>query len=291
MNIEKILDDASKLRIAVVGDRIIDRYLIGKVERISPEAPVQIVRLTQTRENEGGAGNVAENLRRLGVQVSTFYGKHVPIKTRVMADNHHLLRIDEEEEPYWMHWDEVDIGLGYGIENNKFDAVVVSDYNKGMCSDDVVSEVIGRCVNNNIPVIVDAKHNLGKYQEASLIKCNEHEWDSFVKYMDYTPEDYSPRQFMINFSVDDVVITHGRNGMSGFNHEMYRVEGHAINISDTCGAGDTATAVLAVMKILQWGLHEAMIVANIAASEVCRYPGVFPINKELLIKRFNEVML
>lgn len=290
MNIENILEQASKLRIAVVGDYITDRYLIGEVNRISPEAPVQVLDLKETRENPGGAGNVTANLRGLGVQVSEFYGKHKPIKTRVMAGNHHIIRIDDETEPYWMKWDEVEIGLGYGIMYDKFDAVVISDYGKGMVSTEVARQIIHQCYGrpNQIPVIVDAKRDFDKFGTASIIKCNNMEATQI--------EVGNFRNFATRFDVEHFVVTDGGNGISAVNQydQIIDAEGFHINICDTCGAGDTVTAVLAMMKCL-WrkgivtGIKPAIELANIAASEVCRHPGVKPINKELLIKRFNEV--
>lgn len=281
MDIHKILERASTLRIAVVGDLILDRYIIGDVNRISPEAPVPVVHLTHTRENPGGAGNVAENLKGLGCQVSFFHQPNPPIKTRVMSGNHHLLRIDDEDEPIWVRWDDIDIGLGYGLENNKYDIVILSDYSKGMLSAEVIREVIGRCKTHDIPVVVDSKHKLGDFIEASLVKCNKKEWDRFTT--------KSPYQYLGEYFVDDIVITDGPNGMEGYNHSHYNVDGLKINLNDSCGAGDTVISVLAVMKALKYGLNESIILANIAGSAVCMHPGVTPITKELLIKRFNEV--
>ena len=285
MILHQILEAASKLRIAVVGDQIIDRYILGTIDRISPEAPVPVLRMTQTKENRGGAGNVVENLRGLGVQVSEFFGKHVPVKTRVMSGNHHVIRIDDEEEPYWMKWDEVDIGLGYGIQHKKFDAVVISDYGKGMISEEVAKEIILKCQHHyahQTPVIVDAKKDFHRFHGASVIKCNNKEASEIKPWKNNFAEQFDAGYF---------VVTDGPHGISAVTpyDNIYDAKGFEISICDTCGAGDTVTAVLAIMKCLYPSIQDAIDLANIAASEVCRHPGVMPINKELLTKRFNEV--
>lgn len=294
MNLTEILSRASELRIAVVGDLITDRYIDGVIERISPEAPVPVLKITGTRENPGGAGNVVENLKGLGCQVSAFYGKHVPIKTRVMCGTHHIIRMDEEEQPYWMTYDEYDIGLDYGIMHKKYDCVVISDYSKGAISRDVTSKLIRACNDSGIPVVVDTKHNLNLMHHATLVKCNHKEWEAYFKQkINETPFDYLEQK-----DGHHLVVTSGGAGMqywtkNGDIQISGNMPAHPISICDTCGAGDTVIAVLAICiaqaKDMD-SLGDACELANIAASEVCQHPGVVAINKEALIKRFNEVM-
>lgn len=291
MNIHNILEQASKLRIAVVGDLIIDRYLLGDIERISPEAPVPVLNLKQTRENPGGAGNVAANLRGLGVQVSEFYGKHVPIKTRVMSGNHHVIRIDEEKEnPFLMEYDDYQMGLDYGIVNKKYDIVVISDYGKGAITTDVAEKLVEQCNKFHIPVVVDSKHNLHYYTGCTVVKCNKKEWDAFSK---NTVEAETPEKYLYYWNSERLVVTGGHLGMTFYDEfGMFLTKTLAIDVCDPCGAGDTVTAVLAIgvgLKPMFNSFLEVCEIANIAASEVCMHPGVQPITKELLIKRFNEV--
>lgn len=286
MNIQDILNRAFSLRIAVIGDLILDRYIDGVMERISPEAPVPVLRLTGTRENPGGAGNVVENLKGLGCEVSFFRGVHVPIKTRVMSGTHHIIRIDEEEQPEWMRWDDIDIGLGYGIEHQKFNCVVISDYNKGTISADVAKNVIELCRQHEIPIVVDTKHQQHIFQGASVLKCNRHEWDAYtkkqVKFLD-------TKFFMAFNDIDNLVITDGGRGMQyhgvwGGNELHGNILGLPVSISDSCGAGDTVTAVLAIMEALGEAMDDACELANQAAAYVCTQPGVYAIKKEDLIK-------
>lgn len=288
MNLPQILERASKLRIAVVGDLIIDKYIDGTIERISPEAPVSILLQKGTRQNPGGAGNVADNLKGLGVQVSEFYGNHVPVKTRVMAGNHHLIRIDEEEsEPYQMRYDDYNIGLDYGIHHNKYDCVVISDYGKGAITSNVTATLIKKCNDYNIPVIVDSKKDFYRFKGSTVLKCNTNEWKEEKRKM---PSMVEGHDLIESLSLEHFIITAGEMGLSLFyKYGGEGISGYPVNICDACGAGDTSIAVIAIMSAMKLSMLEACELANIAASEVCRWPGVKPITKELLIKRYNEV--
>lgn len=293
MNLTEILESAGQFRIAVVGDLIHDRYIDGTIDRISPEAPVPILRITGTRENPGGAGNVVENLKGLGCQVSFFYDSgNTIIKTRVMSGTHHILRMDDEEGPKWMRFDDIDIGLGYGIKNKKFDCVVLSDYNKGMISENVARNVLGMCAEEGVPVVVDAKFNLQQFYDAAIVKCNKKEWENWIEGMAAVTDD--AWSYLKPWRNENLVITNGDHGMTyhGYDGDLElsgNIAGHKTDICDACGAGDTVTAVLAIMTALKYPIDTACTLANIAASEVCRHPGVYAINKPALLKRYAEV--
>lgn len=295
MNLTKILERAGKLRIAVVGDLIHDRYIDGIVERISPEAPVPVLKITGTRENPGGAGNVVENLKSLGIYTSFFYDRdNTIIKTRVMSGTHHILRMDDEEStPKLVHWDDIDMNLGYGIQHKKFDCVIMSDYGKGMLNRGVASTIIRLCNENNIPTVVDTKYQQNIFFSATVLKCNKREWDHFRENRARSESEW---EFMKAADLTNLVITNGDHGMQyrGFDDDLElsgNVAGYKINICDTCGAGDTVTAILGMMAALGEPIGDACTLANIAASEVCRHPGVFSITKRDLNKRYTEVVL
>lgn len=289
IDINSFLREASKLRIAVVGDLILDRYIFGEVTRISPEAPVQILKITGTRENPGGAGNVVENLKGLGCEVSSFYGEGTPIKTRIMAGDHHLLRMDDEDAPKWMHWDDMnDIGLGYGVKSGKYNCVVISDYGKGTISSEVAVELINLCVENDVPIVVDSKQKLGMFTGATIVKCNIKEWAA--------QGIIGPFGWMKDHAIPNLIVTEGDKGMEYYGHDgslelSGYVPGLKTEICDVCGAGDTVTAILGICQAIGMTISAACELANIAASEVCRHPGVHSITKEELIRRFNEVQL
>lgn len=294
MNVTEILTRASDLRIAVIGDLILDRYVFGEVSRISPEAPVPVLRITSTKENPGGAGNVVENLRGLGCEVSFFHQPSPPIKTRIMSGSHHMLRMDDEDQPEWMKWDDVDLGLAYGIDHKKYDCVIISDYGKGAVSRDITSRLIRKCNEKEIPIVVDTKNQINIMYSATTIKCNRKEWLAYVEGRTGLRFDDPWQLHNAGRDVKNLVITNGDRGMQYWGKDgglelSGNIAGLATDICDPCGAGDTVTAVLGVMEALGYGISDACTLANIAASEVCRHPGVIAISKELLIKRFNEV--
>ncbi len=297
MNIYEILDQASKLHIAVVGDFINDEYIFGDVERISPEAPVPVVKVTSRKSNWGGAGNVVKNLEGLGVKVNFFFDKErSTTKTRIMSGSHHLLRIDDEdvfdgetfEMSTWLN------ELEGGIATKIYDCVVISDYHKGVVTQKLAQRIIKSCSIMDIPVVVDAKKDFDKFKGATVLKCNRKEYLDLLKIAPPFPE---TRAWL---GVKYHVVTLGETGISiYYDDDGEGFDGYQIDTVDVCGAGDTVTAVLAMciggaaaeewsrleMKMIEVGCE----LANIAASEVCRHPGVYPITKEDLIRRFEEV--
>lgn len=276
MNIADILERASSLRIAVVGDYIEDRYIIGEMTRISPEAPVPIVKIKETRTAHGGAGNVLNNIMNLVDFAYLFRDvKTGTVKTRVMVDNHHILRIDEESDPVYrelssFHWGET---LLQGISKNEYDCVVISDYHKGVVSYQVAQSIIFACNLKNIPVVVDAKKDFHKFKNATVLKCNKQE----AKDITHSAMVHELR--LVNF-----IVTMGEIGMSLY-YDNGR-EGFAakkVDSVDVCGAGDTVTAILAIMVALKYPIGCACELANAAAAEACRHPGVYAITKKDLL--------
>lgn len=285
MNIKEILDRASGLKMAVVGDAIKDRYINGMVDRISPEAPVPVLRITGNRESPGGAGNVVENLKGLGCDVDFYFDiSNVIEKTRIMSGSHHLLRIDDEESPRWMKWRDVDQALAVGIKSQYYNCVVISDYGKGMISPDVAKNLIELGRMNGIPVVVDTKSQQSIFVGSTVVKCNMPEWKKFMDKNIRTTE----WNYLKIGDIDSLVVTDGANGMYYWNTYGPDENGHAPGIKseicDPCGAGDTVISVLAIMSALGEPIDQACELANIAASEVCKHPGVYAIKKEDLLK-------
>jgi rfaE bifunctional protein kinase chain/domain len=298
-SLENIINNAHKLKIAVIGDFIEDRYIIGDVDRISPEAPVPVVKVTEKRMTWGGAGNVYMNLKGMGVEAHLFcdmYEKMIPIawnvhreerphcvKTRVMSNNHHIVRFDNEVVPLWRNVEGMSWWKDFTDQITAWDAVVISDYHKGVVSDDIAEYVINLCEQYKVPVIVDAKRDFLRFENATILKCNAKEWAHSEK--------DEPNHFRSRNNIETIVITYGQEGIqAGDSTMLISVEGHKVPIADTCGAGDTVTAVLAVCKAL--GIEIVMAAAPLAnrlAAEVCRHPGVYAITKEDLIRINAEV--
>lgn len=286
MDIHKILEQASKLHIAVVGDFINDKYVFGDVDRISPEAPVIVVKVTGRKSNWGGAGNVVKNLEGLGVKVNFFFEKaRSTTKTRVMSGNHHLLRIDDEdvfdgetfEMTTWLN------ELEGGISARTYDCVVISDYHKGVVTHELAQRIIKACNEANVPVVVDAKKEFEKFKGATVLKCNQKEYIELLKTAPRLPD---TRWLGVEYHA----VTCGEHGISiYYDNDGEGFDGHKIDAVDVCGAGDTVTALLAISITGIGGIIKGCELANIAASEVCMHSGVYAITKEDLIRRFNEV--
>jgi rfaE bifunctional protein kinase chain/domain len=304
--LENIINNASKLKIAVIGDYIEDRYIIGDVDRISPEAPVPVVKVTSQRYSPGGAGNVFMNLKGIGVDAAIFcnmaevhndlphsfnwfcqWTNHC-VKTRVMSGNHHLIRFDHEVVTVDRDWSAVSWAKTFEILLPTLDCVVISDYSKGVISEDVAETIICRCKKYNVPVVVDAKRGFSKYVDATILKCNGKEWAS-SPYRD-------SKEFVIQANIQTLIITHGGNGMEMQRSNLWNSwPAIKVPIADTCGAGDTVTAILGVCEALRKKelmdditMDDLIRTTNRLAAEVCKHPGVYAIQRDDLIKINDE---
>lgn len=299
MSAEEFLQRAEKLKIAVIGDFINDQYIIGSVDRISPEAPVVVLNEESLEYSPGGAGNVCENLDRLGIgnilftigdndiipfgsqQSSFIHPGKTQTKIRVMAGNQHLLRIDKGEINEHVPYDRLNWKDDLESLIPSLDCLIFSDYHKGTINHDLIAIVIQRCNDLNIPVVVDAKKLFSFYHDATVVKCNFKEWTQ------YHDETRTRIDEMVSYHrIKNMVVTYGEMGMSYWTDPIGSggVEGIKVSIVDSCGAGDTVTALLAVCIAQGLDIHFACMIANKAAAETCRHPGVYPITKEDLIR-------
>ncbi|MCK4903503.1 MAG: D-glycero-beta-D-manno-heptose-7-phosphate kinase, partial [Candidatus Marinimicrobia bacterium] len=208
--IKEILDGFSEKNILVIGDLMLDAYFWGKTERISPEAPVPIVEIQRTYFNPGGAGNVALNLAALGSEVSVLAvigndtngdtllnqlkkvkievspiivldNYQTPIKTRVIAQDQQVIRIDQENNP--INSKLILLRITESLEKNieKFDGIILADYNKGLFSKDIINLVLNKANALSIPVYVDPKwDNFFEYKNVHFFKPNAMEFQKAV---------------------------------------------------------------------------------------------------------------
>jgi D-beta-D-heptose 7-phosphate kinase/D-beta-D-heptose 1-phosphate adenosyltransferase len=304
MDINSILERASKLKICVIGDLIEDLYVYGSVDRISPEAPIPVLFQTGTKQSMGGSGNVFLNLWNLGVNVDLYcnfdhrrgvfwdleyvdniFTNDFPhaIKTRFVSNNHQLLRLDREltaDEIIWHSTKNFSFWPTLLERVELYDAFVIIDYHKGVCSDSVINTIIEYSHITGKKVIVDTKKDFHRYSGAYCIKCNNKEATILNK-----------EEWLRNHKIMTWIVTEGEKGISYYTTASSGGrKGIHVTIQDVCGAGDVVTAMLAiVMSEEACNIGDAISLANIAASESCKFPGVFPVTKELLIKRFNEI--
>ena len=306
---EEILEGFSQKNILVIGDLLLDAYFWGKTERISPEAPVPIVEVQRTNFNPGGAGNVALNLAKLGSKVSVLgvigndangdiilsqlknvkidissiivlENYQTPIKTRVIAQDQQVVRIDQENN--FIDKSKVLRNIQKSLEHNlkKFDGVILADYNKGLFSIDIINFIINITNKLSMPVYVDPKwDNFYEYKNVHFFKPNVQEFQKAVG-NDYQKDDFLKHgtQMRETLNVDILLVTKGSDNAALFtkkgNHSI-QTETH--NVHDVSGAGDTVISTFTLADLCQASVIEAANIANIAASIVCAQVGVVPI--------------
>ena len=306
---EEILKGFSQKNILVIGDLLLDGYFWGKTERISPEAPVPIVEVYKSNFNPGGAGNVALNLAKLGSKVSVLgiigndengntllnllknvkidvspiiklKNYDTPIKTRVIAQEQQVVRIDQENNS-------IDLDSNFPkikeslIKNLKeFDGVILADYNKGLLSAEIIKLILDLTKNLSIPVYVDPKwDNFYEYKNVHFFKPNIQEFQKAVG-NNYRYDDFLKHgtEMIEKLYVDILLVTKGSDDATLFtkngNHPI-PTETH--NVHDVSGAGDTVISTFTLADLCGASSVDAANIANIAASIVCSQVGVVPI--------------
>ena len=304
-------------RTLVVGDLMLDRYLWGEVERISPEAPVPVVRVEHLTECAGGAGNVAMNMRRLGCRVSvagltgndtnrevllsvlhhagigtdavlTASGRQTTAKTRIIGGHQQMLRLDHEDRgPISAAYaDElirlVNLELAKGVS-----ATILSDYGKGVLSLSVCQEIIRQAHAEGIPVLVDPKgSDYQKYRGANGLSPNRSE---LARATGADPEDLPlvldrGKELAAALEVDFIAVTLSQLGIALIQGDtISRFPALAREVFDVSGAGDTVIATLASSLAAGLPLHDAIQLANLAAGIVVGKLGTVPVTREELV--------
>ena len=298
-----------RARVLVVGDAMLDRYWHGAVERISPEAPVPVVRVTREEERLGGAGNVALNVKTLGAQATllTVVGNDEParklrsmlesegvtallgsdpklytiVKLRVIGRAQQLIRIDFENLPDH----EVLDGMLADYERvlPDFDAVLFSDYGKGGLTH--IPKMIEAARAAGKPVLIDPKgSDYTRYAGATAITPNRAEMAEVIgKWSSEAQLHERAEALRLKLGLEAIVLTRSEEGMSLFDAAGHvQVPAQAREVFDVTGAGDTVIATLAVMLGAGLDLRTAMPIANRAGSIVVGKFGTASVNYEEL---------
>lgn len=265
----------------MIGDVMLDRYWFGEVERISPEAPVPVVRVARREDRLGGAANVARNIVALGARASLLglVGRdeagekvaalaheegiqaqlvadasiHTTLKMRVMGRQQQLLRVDFEELPGDHGLDALMVEARSAIRQS--DIVVLSDYAKGCLAR--VRDLIGACREAGVPVLVDPKgHDYDRYRGATIITPNRLEMSQAVgAWTDEADLETRAQRLRGQLDLEALLITRSEQGMTLFTEGgRYHIEAQAHEVFDVSGAGDTVLATLAVARAagLDW---------------------------------------
>ena len=316
IDITKIVKDFADKNILVIGDLMLDAYFWGKTERMSPEAPVPIVEVHKTNFNPGGAGNVALNIAGLGahsslmavvgndddgsklinqlnqsgVDVSSVISLDnykTPIKTRVIAQEQQLVRIDQENPISTSLELDARIKESLNNMNIKIDGIIIADYNKGFLTKSIIGKILSFAKNKSIPVYVDPKwENYFEYQNIRFFKPNAQEFckaggfDSLnINYIEIGKELMMSQNHEILFITrgpdDAILITKDGNEV---------IPTVSQGVHDVSGAGDTVISVFALADICGASIIESANISNCAASIVCSQAGVVPITKEDLLR-------
>ncbi len=332
-------------RIGVVGDLMLDRYLWGKAARLSPEAPVPVVDFTGQKDFLGGAGNVTANLVSLGARVTPFgatgddeaalalrqrlsefglsqngviteAGRHTTLKMRIMTRHQQLLRVDRESREPLEKSSEERLIRRIKSALAKLDALVISDYAKGVVTPAVSERVLEACHKSGVQVFVQPKISLlGAARGAAAVVCNLQEAAAFVHHP-VSEEDESlletGRALLAHFGCSSVVITRGAKGMNVFEEAQPR-SFHIPAISrevtyaraglpgiepgetgrqvfDVTGAGDTVMAALALAVAAGASMREAAVIANSAAGVVVGKLGTAMVTPAELLATLKETL-
>lgn len=303
-----------KSKILVMGDVILDHYINGSCNRISPEAPVPVIELQDESWVLGGAANVANNLIDLGSEVylCSIIGddkngdllielldqkgiqkqliksdlRKTSIKTRVVSGAHHLVRIDSEDKNKISSEDEDKIlDMILSIIDN-CNCILLSDYNKGLLTDRLIKEVIEIAKTRNIKVLVDPKNPpFSKYSGADLIKPNKKEafLETGINICDAQSLNDACRSIYSKYPFQTIIITLSEDGVAIFqNQELKIIPTKAKEIFDVTGAGDTFLAALAFGINIGYDIYTACEFANNASAIVISKHGCSTTN-------FNEI--
>jgi len=327
VDFEQLFSGFSKMKVAVIGDLMLDTYWWGNVERISPEAPVPVVAVSKREKRIGGAGNVALNVQALGASVAVLSilgddedgvqlkqllqennidtqfilesKKRITTnKIRIISRNQHMMRLDAEVIDDIQDIDEEKLQnqIEKYITTEKPDVVIFEDYNKGILTKNIISKTIRLCKKNNVTTAVDPKRkNFFCYQNATLFKPNLAEVFTGLNIL---PEAISEKllceihsQLKEKLDHSISLITLSEKGVFYQENDLKNIVAtHRRNIADVSGAGDTVIAVASLVYAATKNIDLAAKIANIAGGIVCEEVGTVAIQKDKLLEECKKLI-
>jgi D-beta-D-heptose 7-phosphate kinase/D-beta-D-heptose 1-phosphate adenosyltransferase len=316
------LDNFNGKTVLVIGDLILDKFVRGRVSRISPEAPVPVVEITEEEYMPGGAGNVVSNIISLGGKVSMCgivgednFGQQLiselsgmgsdvsgilkdetrptSQKTRIIAEHQQVVRadleskeeIDERFETELVSWIESII--------SKIDGVVISDYGKGLVTSNLIEKVIEHTNGKNIPVVVDPQvGHFFEYKNVTAITPNVKEAGEAlnIRITDEEKLEYAGRKLLEDLNCDLVMVTRGEKGMTLFykSGEIKNIPTMAPEVYDVSGAGDTVSSVFTLGVTAGLDYYDAAVLSNYAAAVVVGKLGTATTSIEEIKKEMEK---
>jgi rfaE bifunctional protein kinase chain/domain len=326
--ISQLFAEFKKLNVLIIGDVMLDAYLWGKVERISPEAPVPIVTITKRENRLGGAANVAINVQSLGAKpilcsvigsdqngkmfiqllqqmnmssegIIQSEDRPTTMKTRVIGNNHQILRVDDETDGDISASERKQLlnRVAELITRKKIDVIIFEDYDKGVINKNVIEQVVKLAGKNKVPIVVDPKRkNFNHYKNVDLFKPNLKELQEGMK-IDFEKGDIEEIKNAIEklskkHRLHTVLVTLSEKGAFVYSSKEEKlIPAHVRNIADVSGAGDTVISVAALCTALKLSAVTTATLANLAGGLVCEKAGVVPVEPAQLIAEANGLMI
>lgn len=318
----KIIESFKNKHILVVGDCMLDEWLWGKVRRISPEAPVPVVEVSYRTFTPGGAANVANNLSSLGATVTMAGvvgkdeagrklkdelkekgikttgliedpGRPTTLKTRIIAHSQQVVRADHESNEKLSTEVQKKFIAHIHESMNHFDAIIFSDYNKGIISKDLIKSILEETKGKNIIVTAGPKpENIGYFHGIDIVALNELEAGLATGITIENGESLcsAGEAIIQDLACKGVLITRGEHGMSIFTKtgEIHHVPSIASEVYDVSGAGDTVISVLTLAHAAGASIFDSAILSNHAAAVVVKKVGTATLTPEELIASIKE---
>jgi D-glycero-beta-D-manno-heptose-7-phosphate kinase len=319
MNIQKIFEDFNSLNVLVIGDVMLDSYIWGAVERISPEAPVPIVTVRKKDFRLGGAANVALNVASLGARPvlcaligddddgkkllqrlderkiskdGIVVSSHRPttVKTRIIASHQHVVRVDEESDKVVNVHEENELMKRIEKLLPSCHVIIFEDYDKGVLNASIIERTVALANKNKIPTVVDPKkRNFLSYHGVTLFKPNLKELREGLKIdveaANQPTVENAVEKLKEKLNAAGVMLTLSEHGVYiDYLHEKIKLPAHAREIADVSGAGDTVVSIAALAVALNLPPQQIASLSNLGGGLVCQHVGVVPIDKEELLK-------
>ncbi|PKQ69000.1 bifunctional heptose 7-phosphate kinase/heptose 1-phosphate adenyltransferase [Labilibaculum manganireducens] len=327
IELEQTFESFSKLNVLVIGDVMVDAYVWGKVDRISPEAPVPIVSCVKHESRLGGAANVALNIKSLGASPilcsvigedekgkeflnllteieEEQYGivvsnkRRTTVKTRFISNNQHLIRVDEEDTHELA--DEIETEfidhIKSLIEKHEIHAIIFEDYDKGVITKNLIDEITNLANSKAIPVLADPKkRHYNDYKNVSLFKPNFKEFvegsNLLLEKGDIQGLFDEAKKFQNKMGIKKLFITLSELGVFISNEKTYEhIPAVVRQIADVSGAGDTVISVAALCLATGMNARQIAAISNLAGGIVCEIPVVVPINKDQLLAESSKII-
>lgn len=318
----ELFDAFKKLKVLVIGDVMVDAYIYGKVNRISPEAPIPVVDVTSKENCLGGAANVALNIQSMGATAHLYavagndshgatllqllknqslwtQGIHqsshrrTTVKSRVISNAQHLVRFDEEDKHDLNASEEEALLDNIRPRINNYDVVVFEDYDKGCLNPQVISEVIALSKKHQIPTLVDPKKNhFMDYVGATLFKPNLKELsEGLGRQVHLDNIEAASMELKHKLQFEQTLVTLSQHGVFYQNKsEQGIIPAHVRNIANVSGAGDTVIAVASLCLAAGASTRLIAQLANLAGGIVCESVGIVPIDVDRLIHEVQQTL-